>query len=550
MIENIQLINTDKKITVQIDNETNELPIKQIKKAPTFINLNQALNTALYDDIIIDATLCYINNSDNDDISETSDDTTNDFHYNYYDIDAIDNTIDVTSLTSFLIPSNKELKKINIDGVVTIKIYNDNNIYYNADIHFTKGDITNTIPNELPLGEYKCDIIYAGNKFFMPYTLTINFNVERRLAICSFDTSTFEGHLTETLNIHGVLKDANTKNNIAQCQIQYEFDGQTFTTTTDDNGNFNIIPTIPDAHILHCNQLMIEEGDITIELGEPYEEQYDEELIRDDDGNIVLKSDIEEDNNDENIDDINNANTQDSELFEYIADNQEQEYQNTSYIITMSTNSDAYYLNSSIKINVIKAPTYITINTGEYNSLNRTVDFNGYIMANTFEDMRDAHYGKVQIYFPSFNYTHDLVKVDSHGYFTTNINMADLYAQYNNTIVDELIPYQGYNNIYDTSIIVSDNNEYNIATGDSIVIETNIKTITNELVTDGMVKFDLYYQDEASLVYTYATEIDNAGVCVFMFNTSRSGNYILKAQYVGLFGYKNSEKIINITVED
>ena len=111
-----------------------------------------------------------------------------------------------------------------------------------------------------------------------------------------------------------------------------------------------------------------------------------------------------------------------------------------------------------------------------------------------------------------------------------------------------MIPYQGYNSIYNTNVIIKQDT-YNLTIGEPIVVEVNIKSVTNELVTDGMVKFDLYDSDN-KLVYTYATELDNTGLGVFMFNTSRAQQYTLKAQYIGLFGYNNSEKTINIIVED
>lgn len=546
---NNRLEDTNYKVKVQIDNAIEELTIQSIVKNPTFIYLNQSLNTPLNDDIQINATLCSIVNID-DDNALTDDDVTNNFHYPYTDVNAIEN-IDIASTTSFLLPNNTQLNKIAINGIVNIKIYNDDNVYYNEDVYFHQGDITASIPNTLPLGEYKCDISFLGNKYYLPYQLTINFNIERRLAICNFETSSYFGHLTETLHITGTLKDNSTKHTISNCIIQYDFDGKTFSTITDENGVFSIAPTIPDGNILHCNQAMTEEGDIVIELGEPYEEEYDEELIRDDDGNIVLKSDVE----DIDIDDTNINTDTDTDIstideaYEYPADAEIQEYQDTSYLITFNIDNDIYYLNNdAINVTVIKAPTYVTINTGEYDINTRTVTFDGYVMADISDTFTDVHYGKIQIAFPTFNYTHNIVKVDTHGRFSTQVNMADIYAQYNNTDIDELIPYQGYSSIYDTNVIIKQDT-YNLTVGEPIVVEVSIKSVTNELVKDGMVKFDLYDSNN-KLVYTYATELDNTGLGVFVFNTSRAQQYTLKAQYIGLFGYNNSEKTINIIVED
>ena len=58
-----------------------------------------------------------------------------------------------------------------------------------------------------------------------------------------------------------------------------------------------------------------------------------------------------------------------------------------------------------------------------------------------------------QIQLLDFNYTHDLLKVDTNGRFTTDIDMAKVYLSYNNTDIDDLVPYQCYNDIYHTSLI-------------------------------------------------------------------------------------------------
>lgn len=518
MIKDIELVDTDKNVTVTIDNEVDKLPIKSIIKLPTYILLNSPIDTSLYNNIEINATLCYIDDKDDD---------------------KVETELDINNITAFQIPNNKVIRKIDIDGTVIIKIYNDEKTYYEETVSFTNGNIIQSIQNAFSIGEYKCDIIYYGNKYFEECTLPIVFNINRRLAKCIFDKTSFSGELKETLSIKGVLKDAETNIAITDSILNFTFDGKSFSTLTREDGSFIINPVIPDANILHCNQLIIDEDNIVVEMGEPYEEQYDEEL-RDEDGNIVFKHSIEELS--EEIE-----QTQDIIYSEEIV---QEDTQSTSYLINFSLNNSYYLSNTSIIITVTKAPTFVTITAGEYDEKVKKVNFNGYIGATVLNILENAHYGKVEIYFPDFGYTHNLVNIDASGKFSTNIDMADVYSFYNNTDIDKLEIYQGYNNIYDTSIIITDDSEVNVKKGDSIIIETNVKTITNEIVTDGMVRYYLYYEDNESPVYEYWGELDNIGISSFSFNTSRSGDYKLKTEYVGLFGYKNSEKIISIQVSD
>lgn len=531
MREQIRFNDTGKKVNVTIDNETEQLPIKSIIKIPTFIELQKPLNTPLKEDIILDAHLCYIAN-DNDAIV-TEDDIIYDDETN----------------PSFIIPDNTKAAKIHTDGIVNIVIYDDAKTYYNDDIIFYEGHIQASIPNELPLGLYKCKIKYTGSKYFEASETIINFNIERRPAYCKFDTEKIYGHLKETLTIYGVLRDKITNKIIKDCPLQYKFNGNIYDTQTDNAGVFFANVTIPDGDITHCHQYAIEETSIIVkEEGDPYVEEY-QELIRDEDGNIVFNNDapkpieIKENNNTQNntIDD-NEAPEEETRLA-------------TSYPIVFDTNIDSsYYLNdATVLIDVIKADTVSDVNAGAYNQTNRTVNFNGNILANISDTFTDVHYGKVQIQLLDFNYTHDVLKVDTNGRFTTDIDMAKVYLSYNNTDIDDLVPYQCYNDIYHTSLILDttesyEANETTITVGQPIIAEVNIKTVTKDIVTDGMVKFDLYRGNEK--VYTYATELDDVGIGVFAFNTSRSGQYTLKAKYYGLFGYNSCEAEKKIEVQD
>ena len=52
-----------------------------------------------------------------------------------------------------------------------------------------------SITNTLPLGTYTMVIQYNGNKYFEESSLTIEFNVEKRLAICELKKERYCGNL-------------------------------------------------------------------------------------------------------------------------------------------------------------------------------------------------------------------------------------------------------------------------------------------------------------------------------------------------------------------
>ena len=145
----INFRDTDNRVRVRIDDEENDdLIIKEIIKLPTVIQLNQTLDTALKNDIILDASLFSVG-------------------------EAIDT--DNTQYENYL--ENNYLNNFDSDGSVNITILHKNEIYYQNTVSFTKGKIQDKISNTLPIGEYVCIIEYQGNKFYEASTLTINFNI-------------------------------------------------------------------------------------------------------------------------------------------------------------------------------------------------------------------------------------------------------------------------------------------------------------------------------------------------------------------------------------
>ena len=117
MLEEIDFQDSGNQVSVTIDNETQSLPIKKINKLSTYIGLNQSLNTALENNIEVDAFIYYIKKAEEPDIenSEINTEVTQERDYLYSTEDS-----DIKFLTG--VDSND--LKINIDGIVTITIYN------------------------------------------------------------------------------------------------------------------------------------------------------------------------------------------------------------------------------------------------------------------------------------------------------------------------------------------------------------------------------------------------------------------------------------------
>ena len=106
MIEEIDFQDTDNRVSVTIDNETQRFSIKKINRLSTYIDLEQSLNTALENNIELKASIYYIRRN-----------------------------------------NENETIKLNSDGTVTITIYDGENIYYSENKRFIKGDIKDSIKN-------------------------------------------------------------------------------------------------------------------------------------------------------------------------------------------------------------------------------------------------------------------------------------------------------------------------------------------------------------------------------------------------------------------
>ena len=542
MLEEIDFQDSGNQVSVTIDNETQSLPIKKINKLSTYIGLNQSLNTALENNIEVDAFIYYIKKSEEPDIenSEINTEVTQERDYLY---STEDNDI------KFLTGVDSNDLKINIDGIVTITIYNGEEIYYIKDVRFKQGHIIDSIANTLPLGTYTMVIQYNGNKYFEESSLTIEFNVEKRLAICELEKERYYGDLLETINISGILKDSERETPINNCLFYYDFNGETKSVTSNINGEFLFNITIPEPDISHCNLSYELINDSEFEPGELYEEDAEEEFI-DEDGNIRRYSDIED--SDTLYDSEDNITITPEDIPEYPDDIEiEEDYPNASYIINLYTDNESYYFNNTeIEIIVNKASTHITLDSTNPNTQTNILEIAGSGFSTYNNADNDIKYGKINIELPDFNYKHHTINIEK-GLFTTDINLSDVYSIYNNSEIAVLEPYDT-TNIINTSIEINGDNK--VAIDDMFTLEGKVTATSMEgYVKYGVLIFNLYdahevYQNDTIIyenndiepLYRYATEIGRTGTGVFNFNTPQSKKYNIQVEYIGMFGYQGS----------
>ena len=513
--DDIHFSDLGKKIHISIDKEQQTITIWDIDKLNTFINLNQPLNTPLQENIVVDASLCALPyNVPVDTMDET-----------FYD------DIDDESI----------IEPVRYDGLVTITIYLDDKVYYTNDITFKRGRIQDSIPNTLPLGQYQATIEFAGSKYLKPTTLNIIFEIEKRLAVCTFSESNYFGYPTDTINIKGRLYDSLSNKPIKQCTIHYNFDEVTYVTMTDASGTIDFDVTIPEANQKHCLQLVSDDIEITNnDIGDPYQNEY-EEYEFDEDGNIIeLEDPID-------VEFTPNPNTpalnESSEIFYAEEDSNDVVYEEalnnatTSYIISISMDNTSYYINeASVNVIVKKLSTHTTINqaTPVIGSIGSIM---GSVIADYEEGNKNVFYGNVIISFDDTDYTSDAISVEN-GIFSTDIDFSKINDTYNTSNIEEPIVYT--KTLEQPTAITIDVDTDSVQAGEPIIATATVTSdISKEFVQDGMIVFILKNNDKE--VYRYGTRIDSVGRGNFFFNTSTKSIYQLYAYYYGLFGYQDAQ---------
>ena len=593
MLENINFEDSGERVSVTIDNESIELPINKINRLPTYISLNQSLNTALENNIELNASIYYPSNTkavaigqghqidiqvhvqdenkhsianqnvnifaDTDVAHDITSPQTIDLKFidtEHEDETEVIEQSDDNHYTEYLTSINDSSSKLNIDGSVTVTIYNnDNSIYYVKDVHFIKGNIIDSIKNTLPLGTYVMVIEYAGNKYFKPSTLRINFAVEKRLSKCILTKEIYYGDFEENLHISGTLIDNERNTAINNCLLNYDFNGETKTISTNNNGEFSFNVTVPTPDIEHCIAFYddIDEPNLP---GELYQDEPEEEIPqdsadnvyyeKDEDGNIVVKkySDNEETINSNET--YTETNSSEIEYYEE-APNIIAYYPNASYIIDLYTDNDSYYLNDTeIEIIANKAPVSITATSTNSNTISNIIDIAGSALAHYNNRDNDVQYGKIIISFPDVNYEHSPIDIEN-GVFSTSIDLIDVYSAYNQNDIED-IEVEDTTYSIDTSIeiIASDSDIYNDKTqkyvniGDSFTVKAKVSAGPFGDVPYGALLFSLM-NEQKEIIYQYITEVDRTGIGVLNFNTSKEADYFIKVEYLEIFGYKHSE---------
>lgn len=542
MIEEVRFKDTDMSVNVTIDNESKELPIKEIIKLPTFIKLNQSLNTAYHDDIVVDLSLYYINedgeekplNIDGNIIASFSNESIIAWRNRSNNLSCKETIVPLNDNIMWLDENNQPVHTDAIKAVV--KECTAEDIYIEEyTIPFKKGRTRALFRNNIPIGEYVFLFEYMGNKYFEETYYESTFTINKRQAICVFDEEVKSNYPREDIAFNGILKDAKTDKRLSNVPLNFNFHGARYLTGTNENGEFTIFVTLPDADISHCALFMNEDDFSPIEHWMEYLSNSDTQYI-DEDGNIrkkdLLYGDIVEFNNvipEGTSEDINT----------YISDTGDKSLSKTTYPIDVyfpdSPDNSYYLINTRVHADVKKIPTSLTLGTTNCNDTSNIIQINGGV---TTED-NNVHYGRVVVEFPEANYTHTPASVvDYDGSFNATIDLKTIYNIYNNNTNSTLEVYQAADE-KDTEVILSGDTKVNV--GETFIIEATIKSIDSSIVKDGMIVFIIKdREDSNNIIYKYATELDNTGTAILAFNTSKKANYFIQAKYYGMFGYTNS----------
>lgn len=480
-MKDIKFSESDKKVYLTIDNETQTIPIYDINKKYSFIELNKLLDIVLNEDIIIDATI-----------------------YTYDKDDMENNDI--------------EIEKANIadfDGTVNITIYQDDNtIYYSDSIIFMQGRIQHTIPNTLPLGTYKITIDFTGNKYIQSTNLQTYLKINKRLGYFTFDKKQYQGYPNDNITITGKLRDTLNNNPLVNCLVEYQFNTNKYITASDEDGNIQFNIYIPDTDITHCTDHNETYDNIDISnnnIGTPYENEYEDTTIMTEHNTNITH----------NINFTNNTNIKINN--------------DLSYILIVSIDNESYYIDSTFTtIQIKKLPTLINI---QQDIVNNNISIYGNVIANYSSHDENVKYGNATLRFDDIDYS-QTINIQEGVHF--DIDLAEINSLYNNSSLDEHIPYQITQQ--PTSLAIKIENE-KVSIGDKIIATVTLQsTILSEYIQGGMISFVLKSNNKE--VYRYSTQTDSLGHAVFYFNTSHAETYQLYASYYGLCGYQDSQSAI------
>jgi hypothetical protein len=502
MLNNIRLKDDEyKEINIYIDDALETLQVKEIDKLQTYINLNKSLDTALYENIEIDAFLYYhpydeviIHN--NDSLDE---------HGVVQEATTIDNR-----------------QRAYVKGTVNISITdNDNRNYYYNSLKIVDGVIQLSIPNTLRPGQYILTIEYLGNLYYSQSTYQSIFQISKRPINCIFEYSKYYVDAGKIAQIPAKLIDSLNQKTINNYNVQYVFNNEVNNAISNSEGEILINALVPNPDISHCN--------LTVP-----NIQYNDTEYLDEDGNLQQLPIIERPIN--IIEDYDTGYHSSAPQL-----NNQVIYPLTVFLF----DNDTYELiETTVLLVVNKVDTETVVKDFALETNNgQSFNVNGYIKTNS--QVPYAQYGYVNINFPKNNYQKKNIKITD-GFFEEQILMADI----ENVAINEI--YQdSYNTIINninTRIEVSDN-EIEIEVEDFIEITAHVKGNGDSIVNVGMIIFSLQRDGEER--YRHVSELDNSGTATFNYLVTRTGTYTVKVQYVdGVLGYKDSETEVIVEVDE
>ncbi len=273
-IQEIRTKNAEQPITVTIDNESIPIDIQEIIKQSTCFIQEKSLDNVLYNPIDVKLfLLAFYNNTEENEINENNTE---------------ENEINENAEISEEIPpyvnelNNNPYGNYVPHGTVKITIRNakTNYIHIQDKIAFRDGKIEKQFINNLNIGEYILTAEYEGNKYYSPTNINIYFTIAKRYVKCQFQQNNLTGYPNETISTNIHLTDSLSGKNINNILLYYSFNGNEYTTQTNNQGIATLNLTIPDIDPSKCSKEFIQDN-------ETYDEENNiGEYYWDEDGNI------------------------------------------------------------------------------------------------------------------------------------------------------------------------------------------------------------------------------------------------------------------------
>lgn len=468
---NARLKNADGELVVRIDDQDIPIGIKEIVKESTEIIALRSFNTPLYENVEIEALVC---------------------------LQRIENFEDVLE---DVIPIEK--------GIVTISIYDENQdyLYETETISFTDGEIKYRSRNKYQLGDYVAVIEYDGNKYFSPSSFIGNFSVEKRHISLFFDDLDYSAYPTEVLNIGLGLFDEITMKPLS-VNVEYEFNGDIFTTFTNEKGMTNLVIVLPDVNQEFCGS-----NDDT-ERGETSIWAYFNE---------------------------------DTEIWDYIDEEDvgQGESNEFFYEVLINVISDTYEMETtSLRISSDKIPTQINAFNMSVEEYNDYIFIEGDVLAILPNGETNVQYGKVAMSFDGLD-AETVVDVNADGHFSIEMPVSDIQVASSNDI-EEYVVYE------DTIVpketrIRQEINKRTFNRGEELKVTATCTYVDNLAeplpLTEGMVIFTIKNKDTKEEIYRYGSELDESGEAVMYFNVSKQGSFDIITNYHGIFEFKSLTKL-------